>query len=363
MTESMGNLFFTSTGGITPAAFLLLLGLPLIVSGRIWLGIMVSIIGIISAISQAMKDIKESEKQDIRFNIFTPEDIVAELEILEESGTFDDNGRIQCIAGLASLARKHHRNSSSSTFALLCQQAAYLSLRLYPEENDVVTAAISLLALIAKNREIRERNKHQADVYGLNRPIQVLQKALQRAKKEEEEMNEELLAEIQRKGALFLGALADGDTEFDLPTTIVEEDGLQLILDAANWFRFHEDVANWTLWAAFILCYENVRNKIQFLRLAGITTVCELMKNNPTSLEVNRHGIAILFDLLREGNDREGVKWDPWEVRRIALGAGFQTIVVRAMTEFSDSMDIMMMGQEMLIGTGYRGDIPQAQRL
>lgn len=191
----------------------------------------------------------------------------------------------------------------------------------------------------------------------------MLQKALQRAKKEEEEMNEELLAEIQRKGALFLGALADGDTEFDLPTTIVEEDGLQLILDAANWFRFHEDVANWTLWAAFILCYENVRNKIQFLRLAGITTVCELMKNNPTSLEVNRHGIAILFDLLREGNDREGVKWDPWEVRRIALGAGFQTIVVRAMTEFSDSMDIMMMGQEMLIGTGYRGDIPQAQRL
>ena len=57
------------------------------------------------------------------------------------------------------------------------------------------------------------------------------------------------------------------------------------------------------------------------------------------------------------------LKWDPWEVRRMALGAGFQAIVVRAMTEFSDSMDIMMMGQEMLIGTGYRGDIPQVQGL
>jgi hypothetical protein len=32
------------------------------------------------------------------------------------------------------------------------------------------------------------------------------------------------------------------------------------------------------------------------------------------------------------------------------------------MREFPDSMDVVMMGHEMLIGTGYRGDIPQAEQ-
>jgi hypothetical protein len=32
------------------------------------------------------------------------------------------------------------------------------------------------------------------------------------------------------------------------------------------------------------------------------------------------------------------------------------------MVQFSDSMDIMMMGQEMLIGTGFQGDVPVYQQ-
>ncbi len=362
MRESVGTLFFTPTGGITPATFLLFIGFPLILSGRFVLGILFATMGMISALREAMREIKESEKQEIRYNIVMPEDIVAELEILEESKTFDTKGRTQCLASLAALAKKHTKQETSPSLPLLCQEAAYLSLRLYPDDDEIVAGAISLLALIAKKNEVRQRNKNQADKFGLDRPIQALQKALERAKKEEDETHEELLAEIQRKGALFLGALADGDQEFGLPIKIVEEDGLELILDAANWFRLHEDVANWTLWASFIICFENVRNKVHFVRLAGITTVCELMKNNPNSLEVNRHGVAILFDLLREGNEGEGVKWDPWEVRRIALGAGLHDVILSAMNEFSDSMDVMMMGQEMLIGTGYAGDIPQIQQ-
>ena len=102
---------------------------------------------------------------------------------------------------------------------------------------------------------------------------------------------------------------------------------------------------------------------MQFVRLAGITTVCSLLENNPESLEVSRHGIAILYDLLRDGNSGKGQQYDHWTVRRQALAAGLHNRVVKAMSEFSDSMDIMMMGQEMLIGTGYSGDIPQFQQM
>ena len=122
-------------------------------------------------------------------------------------------------------------------------------------------------------------------------------------------------------------------------------------MDIANWFRYHEDVANWAMWAIFILCYDQLQNKIQFVRLAGITTILGLLEYNQSSLEVNRHCIAILYDLLREGNKAEGKQYDPWTLRRQALAAGLHNRVVKAMSEFSDSMDIMMMRQEMLIGT------------
>lgn len=328
------------------------------------MGIAIIIIGLLSALHEATKELKEAEKQEIRYNIFEPVDILAELEQLKKSGELNEKVQARCMASLGALAKKYHLEmKDSSELPLLCQQAAYISLRLFPEDDDILAGAISLLALVAKKAQVRQRNKYQADEYGLDRPISALKKALQRAKVEEDEAREEMLAEIQRKGALFLGALADGDKEFDLAASIIEEDGLELILDAAGWYRLHEGVANWALWALFIICYENVRNKIQFVRLGGITTVCELMKNNPSSLEVNRHGVAILFDLLREGNEVEGVKWDHWEVRKISLGAGLHQVVRNAMTECSDSMDIMMMGQEMLIGTGYMGDIPQVRQL
>ena len=364
MTESLGSLFITPDGGISAAAFLITIGLAVLWAGKLMVGFVIIVMGLLSALKEATKELKEAEKQEIRYNIFDPVDIVSELEQLEISGGKDHNALTRCMASLAALAKKYHRERENSReLPLLCQQAAYITLRLFPEEDEIVAGAISLLALIAKASKVRRRNIDEADAYGLDRPLSALKKALQRAKAEENEAKEEMLAEIQRKGALFLGALADGDTEFDLAIKIVEEDGLELILDAANWFRFHEGVANWALWAVFILCYDNVRNKIQFIRLGGVTTVCEVMKNNPSSLEVNRHGVALLFDLLREGNEAEGVKWDPWEVRKVSLGAGLHQVVLHAVAEFSDSMDVVMMGQEMLIGTGYRGDIPRPQQL
>ena len=366
-----GNLFVTKDGAIALPSFFLLIGAPIFLSGRLLIGGLLLVIGMGLLLRSAMDRIIEEDRQEIRYNILSAEDIVAELEALEgldEGGENrnddDDKPRIQVIAGLAALAKKTAKENRPESLPLLCQQAAYMALGMYPEDDEVVCGAISLLALVARDTAVRERIKYQADDYGLDVPIGAMRRALERAQQQEEELQEEHLAEIQRKSCLLLGALADGDKELELPLKIVEEDGLQAILDAANWFRFHEEVLNWALWAIFCICYDHLKNKVQLVRLGGILTVCRSLKNAPEGLEVNRHGIAILFDLLRENQDpAEGVKFDPWEVRRLALASGLHDVVVNAMTEFSDSLDIMMMGQEMLLGTGYRGDIPQYQQI
>jgi len=220
--------------------------------------------------------------------------------------------------------------------------------------------------LIATNKSVRKSFKYQADNYGLDKPIIVLKDVLNRAKKEEDERKEELLAEILRKGCLLLGAICNNDEEnLHLSSLIVSKGGLELILETGNWFRLHEDVSNWVLWSIFNLCYDQRIIKLRLIKTQGVQTICTLMKNNRTNVEVNRHGIALLFDLLRENQNTEEVKvkWDPWEIRKIALSSGLHNIVLSAMNEFSDSIDIMMMGQEMLIGTGFRGNIPIYQKI
>lgn len=362
--ENLGSLFVTPDGGITPATFLVLLGGPIAMSGYVIPGLVIILLGIASALRQILKDLRAVDKHGIRYESLKPNDIMAELEVIEESSSRGQEAQAQCFAGLEALATKwNSKGGSTDDIAEKCQDAAYIALRMFPEHDELVAGAISLLALVAKNPKVRERYKVQPQVYSIPKAIQVLRKALIRAKKEETEQREEILAEIHRKGSLFLGALSDGDDEKELPIKVVEADGLELILDGANWFRLHEDVANWALWATFTICYDNVRNKFQLVRLSGIPTVCELMKNNPKSLEVNRHGVAILFDLLREGNEKHEVEWNPWEVRRVALAAGLHDVVLKAMNEFSDSMDVIMMGQQILLGTGFKDDIPQYQEM
>ena len=37
--------------------------------------------------------------------------------------------------------------------------------------------------------------------------------------------------------------------------------GLDVVVDAMDWYRFHEGVCKWALWAGFHLCYD--RHEIQ----------------------------------------------------------------------------------------------------
>eukprot|EP00562_Extubocellulus_spinifer_P017710 CAMPEP_0178596034 /NCGR_PEP_ID=MMETSP0697-20121206/31414_1 /TAXON_ID=265572 /ORGANISM="Extubocellulus spinifer, Strain CCMP396" /LENGTH=438 /DNA_ID=CAMNT_0020233549 /DNA_START=36 /DNA_END=1349 /DNA_ORIENTATION=- len=233
----------------------------------------------------------------------------------------------------------------------ICQEAAYIVLKLYPSTDATVSSAISLLALVAKDEEVRRRCIEEADKYGLNIPTNAMKLALTRSKQavDPAEDDERFSAELQRKGCLLLGALSDNSK--DMATKIVDEDGLIVVMDALDWYRCHEDVCNWGLWAIFQFCYEHKGNKAELIKLDGIRKICRVMNDVPESLEV---AIAIMFDLLREMPE---TLISVSEIRRIAVGAGMHQVVRNAMDAFPSSNEIMMMGQQMLVATGYRGEI------
>ena len=359
---------FVKDGSITLSGFLILMGIPLAVAQSLSVGFTLVLMGFLNALFQAVNEIKEQDKQEIRFYHMSAADIGDELEALNVACLRE--GRVQeerekCLAALAALAKKYGKYQAKRNLTYhpheletICQDAAYTVLKLYPSDDEAVAAALALHALVAKDEQVRERHFHEADVFGLNIPVQAMREGLKRAQETEapSEEDEQLSAELQRKGCLLLGALADGDTE--LATKIVDEGGLEAILDCLSWFRFHEEVANWGLWAIFVLCYDHPGNKAQLLRLGGIQTICKTMKNIPDSLEVSRHGIAVLFDMMREAPETPA---DVSQIRKIALSAGLHNVLSTAMDNFDDSMEIMMMGQEMLVATGYKGEIPQYQ--
>lgn len=244
---------------------------------------------------------------------------------------------------------------ASTPIALACQEAVYASLRFFGEDDMVLAPSFALLALVAKNDAVRERQVQQADTFGFNVLVLWMTKAMSRAREYDDTKMEHRAAELQRKACLMLGALSDGDA--GIARKIVEEGGLEAILDSMAWYRFHEEVANWALWAVFILCYEFPFNKVALVQHNGIQIVLNAMRDCPDSSDVARHATAILFDLLREHDVDENASDHPQldvrDIRNGALAAGLRERMSHATNEFSGdaNMDIRMMGQEILVGT------------
>ena len=370
MIKSNG-LVQTKEYGLTFLPVLILLGLSLLLPGQyLWVG--VSILLVLAMLIPECA--KESDTLLPDLHLLSPENVLIELEQLLEMSVnhnlakskksritdVSDEGKLidYFMEGLSTLGHKYNESNHKENLSLPYQQFAFQLIGSYPQNDQIVSGSMVLLTLIAKDTRVRMRFKDNGENNGLNRPIDLLKKVLERAKEEKDEMKEAALAEILRKGCLFLGAVCNDDNDLGLQSIIVSEGGLELILDAANWFRLHEDLSKWALWATFIISYNNLRIKVELVRLQGIQIICRLMENNRTNIEVNRHGIALLLDLMREREEDE-IPWNSREIRKIALASGLHNRVLTAMNEFSDSMDILMMGQQILIGTDYSGIIPQ----
>lgn len=371
----------------TPLVLCVLFATPFLWSGQ-WYTAVVIVSGVLlwQCWTQANR-IDDREKWKIRFNVMEAPDVVQAMADCETNNNQQSSkdvvveeqqrreARIILATGLAALAKKYNairiprvekegkskkpqRNPQTDSLALLCQEAAYIGFRCYLDgltpSMDVSSASIALLALIAKNEAVRERHRYEADVYGLNIPAEVIRKCLELAKEiHDDKQQEQEAAEVQRKSCLLLGALAEGDA--DLAQLVAGEGGIDIVMKAAQWYRYHADVLNWALWALFILCFEYPPNKATFVENEGIALAIEAMRNCPESTEVARHGVALVFDLMRENPE---TRLDVWRIRKAALAAGLHDVLVKAMQEHADAMDIMMMGSEILVGTGYAGEIP-----
>jgi hypothetical protein len=265
---------------------------------------------------------------------------------------------------------------------LLCQDAVYTCIQSCDNMHDdsIVASSLALLALVSKHDAIRQRyirsftDTLDCHTYcNIDIIIKCVDMALIRGKEYKNESEERFAAELQRKACLLLGAVSDGNESIAMQ--IGQRGGIQTILNAMAWYRYHTDVANWGLWSIFTLCCENSVNKIILIQLDGIPIVIQTMKNCSDSNDVARHGTAILFDILREnstnfvssGNSTTTStnipSLDVWKIRDISLSAGLLDCILHVMKNFSDStnLDVHMMGRAILAGVNYKGSIPEPQ--
>jgi hypothetical protein len=399
------------------------------------------------------------DQYKIKYNIYSPEDVINDLCILYKRQIADDvdekvepfSLREIAIVAFTALAKKYnqiheaqksrqHQKSKLSADATMDTNQRYVdrlqrlatqyqdllhaivfvaqqpSAAVHPtatsnntntainlqRDDEVISAALALLALISKQSCVRQRyhriqgtetpkgtnpslQNHYLDFDHIFNGIDA---ALLRAKDGIDETKDRISAELQRKACLFIGAIADDTDKNDdsnksnsrqpkqsLSIQIGQQGGIQTILNAIAWYQYHVEVINWGLWSIFILCYENSMNQMIFVQLDGIPIMMQAMKNcfneNDTKsvVDVARHGTAILFDLLREqdaDNPNVGTNTniDRWKVRNIALSVGLHECIVQAMTisilhPNNTNMDIFVMGREILVGTNYQGPIPE----
>ena len=110
---------------------------------------------------------------------------------------------------------------------------------------------------------------------------------------------------------------------------------------------------------------------MELIRHGGLIVICRSIRLNcAESVEVSRHGFGILFDLLRQRpvdqslaatNSRTTTSLKLLEIRKMANAAGLKDAVLEAMDHHQDNLEIIGMGTEMLLSTGYDGDIPMYQ--
>jgi hypothetical protein len=226
-------------------------------------------------------------------------------------------------------------DSYDDNLEIVCLRAAYMVLKNYPSNDEITSSSFSLLALIAKEGFVRNNildatvagkedcapilNKNtKADnfshanttsinsynepqrlivpTYSVTIPIRVMKESLRRAKQRARQkpppvvQEEQLSAELQRKGCLFLGVLADQTTSSKCTAkAIVDSGGLDAIFDSMEWFRYHQEVANWGLWAIFNVIYHYPsHNKIDLFfpycptisSMNGLERICRVMNDN-----------------------------------------------------------------------------------
>lgn len=259
-------------------------------------------------------------------------------EQLGSFGTTKEN-RILCSSSSDDtrqlMIRKRSERKANGTiidddFEVVCLKAAFMVLESYACHDEIISSSLALLALVAKEDSSRkkifddtvssatcrkyhalptwnhtkdDKNTSQRMIppYTATIPIRVMREALTRAKQRARQIpppelqEEQLSAEVQRKGCLLLGVLADeSSTTRGIAQSVINAGGLDAVFSAMEWFRYHNQVANWGLWAIFNFTYHYPSNKIDLFfpnrptesvtasSWSGLERICRVMNDNST---------------------------------------------------------------------------------
>jgi hypothetical protein len=394
-TMTNQNLFVNKDGNITFSSFWILLGFPLLYSGHGWMALISIIIGMIMATCHAMNEMEEQDKLTIRFNIYDAYDIIQEMkDCSKDDSIIILEAAIKSLVTKLSSTKKRSFRSDGEMYQpheleMACQEAAYIAIQndCGSKDDSIISAAISLLALVAKDTAVRERYnttmptrntasasssketiphcQQSEQQFHVRIPLNVIESSLWHIQNNDttSENDEILAAEVQRKAFLWIGALADQSP--NLSSILVDEGGMDCILKSIDWFRHHCEVNNWGLWAIFNLCFGHKGNQAELVRKGGLSSICRAVRLNcDESLDVCRHGLAILFEILRQApsQDHDALSISKVsEIRKVAIAAGLHDAVHAAMVAYPESMEVMGMGTEILASTGFNGEIPSYQ--
>ena len=135
------------------------------------------------------------------------------------------------------------------------------------------------------------------------------------------------------------------DNHVSLQTHAVNEGAVEVIMSAMEWFPQHGPLQQWACFALFNLSFNHTPNKLYLVKQGALGAVLEAMRAHP-ALELNRHGVGVLFNVLRSEKDV-----DTFAMRQVALNAGLVEVLQAASMRFRDEPILSQMASQILADT------------
>ncbi|GMI54419.1 hypothetical protein ScalyP_jg5918 [Parmales sp. scaly parma] len=341
--------FLTDDGSLSPAGIYLSFGLPLLLIENkarhfngflFYFGIILSVFCLVLFVLFRLKESRMGQKRLIRKD--EPlSSIINKLSDHSESRDYV----VQCIHALymainaekiahakandASAQKPPQNSKADSMLDLNIQQLISHCLEKHPNDDLIGNVCFGLMTAFATSKSFATAIVEEADTKGIDTHIKFMKRSLERSKNESEtdEKSQVAAAELQRKGALMLGAIAD--QSIPLAVLLAKEDALAVVLDAMKWFKNDAPVVQWCIFALFNLCYDNTHNKCLLIEIGGIDVLVSAVGSFANGGgEIVRQGVGILFDLMRITPEIDYNK-----VRGAALAAGVLEVLAKIKEE------------------------------
>jgi len=217
----------------------------------------------------------------------------------------------------------------------------YHSVTIFPESKEATSWGFAALSLLSALPEVKAQVECEDNIASL---LQALKKCLAAGKLCETTLDSKGAMEYmnaQKRGCMLLGQLADGSLK--LQTSIVDEGGIEFIIDSMKWYRKHSHIQQWGIWALLQLTFEHPANNGYLLRKGGIEIILDAMKNHNTAADIHGQGLGLILCALQRKDDS-----DVPLIFRVAWSSGLKQVAERCLLRFQDNEHIVNASNQIL---------------